>query len=111
MMFRSLLASLLVAAMCASPALAQPGRGGRGGPIDLGSTLSPHEARDAVQQGRHVQLRDILGQIQSRYPGRMLGQELERGQPSIYVIIWMTGPGRDLGAGLHLIPGRGAARG
>ena len=66
MMFRSLLASLVVVAMCASPVLAQPGRGGRGGPIDLGSTLSPHEARDAVQQGRHVPLREIIAQIQGR---------------------------------------------
>ena len=91
---RFLLAFVALMALSTVPAQAQPG--GRGGPPDLGSTLSPHEARDAVQQGRHVPLRDIIAQIQNRYPGRMLGAELERGEPSIYVIDWLTEDGRKL---------------
>jgi hypothetical protein len=93
MTFRFLLAALAVSALCAEPALAQPGRRG---PPDLGSTFSPGEARDAVQQGRHVPLRDIVAQIESRHPGRMLGARLDRGQPSIYVIDWLTVDGRKL---------------
>lgn len=95
MTFRFLLAALALTAMAIEPAAAQYGRRG-GGPPDLGHTLSPGEARDAVEQRRHVPLRDILGQIQSRYPGRMLDQRLERGQPSIYVIDWLTADGRKL---------------
>lgn len=93
MTLRFLLAGLAVAALCGEPALAQPGRQG---PPDLGSTFSPYEARDAVQQGRHVPLRDILAEIQARFPGRLLGAELERGNPSIYVIDWLTPDGRKL---------------
>ncbi len=95
MIFRSLLASLVVAAMFAAPALAQPGDR-RGERPDLGSTFQPGEARDAVQQGRHVPLRVILSEIQARYPGRMLDARLDRGQPSIYVIDWLTPDGRKL---------------
>lgn len=94
MMSRFLLAALAVTALCAEPALAQPGR--RGGPPDLGSTFSPGEARDARQAGRHVPLRDIFSRIQARYPGRPLGTQLERGDPSIYVIDWLTDDGRKL---------------
>jgi hypothetical protein len=94
MTLRFLLAALALSAMAVDPAAAQYGR--RGGPPDLGQTLSPGEARDAVREGRHVPLRDIIAQIQSRYPGRMLGAELERGQPSIYVIDWLTADGRKL---------------
>lgn len=98
MTLRILLATLAVAAMSVSPALAEPGDRGRdrGRGPDLGSTLSPHEARDAVEQGRHVPLREIIAQIQGRYPGRMLGAQLERGEPSIYVIDWLTPDGRKL---------------
>ena len=94
MKLRIFLATLAVAALSASPALAQ--RGDRGGRPDLGSTLSPQEARGAVEQGRHVPLREIIAQIQGRYPGRMLGARLDRGQPSIYVIDWLTPDGRKL---------------
>ena len=96
MKIRSLLAAVALVALTAVPALAQPGGRGRGGPPDLGSTFSPHEARNAVEQGRHVPLRDIINEIQNRYPGRMLGAELERGEPSIYVIDWLTPDGRKL---------------
>lgn len=93
MTFRFLLAALALTAVSAAPASAQPGRGG---PPDLGSTFSAPEARDAVQQGRHVPLRVIVAQIQDRYPGRMLGARLDRGQPSVYVIDWLTDDGRKL---------------
>ena len=96
MIRRIFLTTLAVVALSAAPALAQPGGRGRGGPPDLGSTFSPHEARNAVEQGRHVPLRDIIAEIQGRYPGRMLGAELERGDPSIYVIDWLTPDGRKL---------------
>lgn len=94
MMLRHLLAVLAVTAVCAEPASAQPRD--RGGRPDLGSTFSPNEARDAVREGRHVPLRDIIAQIQARFPGRMLGADLERGNPSIYVIDWLTPDGRKL---------------
>lgn len=92
MKLRFLLAALALSAATAAPAEAyQRGRG-----IDLGQTLSPNEARDAVQEGRHVPLRQIISQIEARYPGRMLGAELQRGNPSIYVIDWLTPDGRKL---------------
>lgn len=92
MNLRFLVAALAVSAAAAAPAEAfQRGRG-----PDLGQTLSPNEARDAVQEGRHVPLRQILSQIEARYPGRMLGAELQRGNPSIYVIDWLTPDGRKL---------------
>jgi uncharacterized membrane protein YkoI len=88
---RLLLAALAVALVAAAPAEAFQ----RGRP-DLSQTLSPNEARDAVAQGRHVPLRQIIGQIEARYPGRLLNAELQRGNPSIYVIDWLTNDGRKL---------------
>lgn len=93
MNFRFLFAALAVSAAAAAPAEAY--QRGRDRP-DLGQTLSPNEARDAVEEGRHVPLRQILSQIEARYPGRMLGAELQRGNPSIYVIDWLTPDGRKL---------------
>jgi hypothetical protein len=93
MTFRFLLAAIAMTAVCVAPASAQPGRGGA---PDLGATFSPGEARDAVQRGQHVPLRNILSQIEARYPGRMLGARLDRGQPSVYVIDWLTSDGRKL---------------
>ncbi len=88
---RILLAALAVGLAAAAPADAYQ----RGRP-DLGQSLSPNEARDAVEQGRHVPLRQILSQIEARYPGRLLNAELQRGSPSIYVIDWLTSDGRKL---------------
>lgn len=97
MISRSLLAALALSGAlgfaAASPAEAF--QRGRDRP-DLGQTLSPNEARDAVQTGRHVPLRQILSQIEARYPGRLLNAELQRGDPSIYVIDWLTPDGRKL---------------
>jgi uncharacterized membrane protein YkoI len=94
MKLRILLAGIAFAALASVPAHADPRDRGR---PDLGSTFTPHEARDVVQQGRHVPLRGIYSQIQSRYPGRPLGEpQLERGQPAIYVIDWLTADGRKL---------------
>lgn len=93
MNLRFLLAALAVGLGVAAPAEAF--QRGRDRP-DLGQTLSPNEARNAVEQGRHVPLRQILSQIEARYPGRLLGAELERGNPSIYVIDWLTPDGRKL---------------
>ncbi|MDX2235067.1 MAG: hypothetical protein NW200_11280 [Hyphomonadaceae bacterium] len=94
MISRFLLAALALSTLAVDPAAAQF-RDRRGGP-DLGSTLSPNEARDAVQEGRHRPLREIIAQIQNRFPGRMLGAELQRGNPSVYVIDWLTPDGRKL---------------
>jgi uncharacterized membrane protein YkoI len=97
MITRSLLAALalgLVTALGAA-APAEAFQRGRDRP-DLGQTLSPNEARDAVQTGRHVPLRQIISQIEARYPGRLLNAELQRGNPSIYVIDWLTPDGRKL---------------
>lgn len=93
MHLRFLLAALAVGLAAAAPAEAF--QRGRDRP-DLGQSFSPNEARDAVEQGRHVPLRQILSQIESRYPGRLLGADLERGNPSIYVIDWLTSDGRKL---------------
>jgi uncharacterized membrane protein YkoI len=93
MHLRFLLAALVVGLAAAAPAEAF--QRGRDRP-DLGQNFSPNEARDAVEQGRHVPLRQILSQIEQRYPGRLLGTDLERGNPSIYVIDWLTSDGRKL---------------
>ena len=93
MHLRFLLAALAMGLAAAAPAEAyQPGRDRP----DLGQSFSPGEARDAVEQGRHVPLRQILSQIEARYPGRLLNAELQRGNPSIYVIDWLTPDGRKL---------------
>ncbi len=94
MMLRFLLAALALSAVAVDPAAAQ--FRDRRGPPDLSSTLSPSEAGDAVQEGRHVPLRAILSQIQGRFPGKLLDQRLDRGRPSIYVIDWLTVDGRKL---------------
>jgi uncharacterized membrane protein YkoI len=91
-MRRFLLAAL---ALCAFAGPADAYQRGRDRP-DLGQTLSPSEAREARESGRHVPLQQIIQQIQARYPGRMLGAELQRGNPSIYVIDWLTPDGRKL---------------
>ncbi|MDZ4777689.1 MAG: peptidase M4 [Alphaproteobacteria bacterium] len=94
---RFLLAALALGlfAGLAAVAPAEAYQRGRDRP-DLGQTLSPNEARNAVEEGRHVPLRQILSQIEARYPGRMIGQRLEQGNPSIYVIDWLTPDGRKL---------------
>jgi uncharacterized membrane protein YkoI len=93
MRLRYLLAAFALSALAVDPAAAQF-RDRRGDM--LGQTLQPGEVREAAREGRHVQLRDIVAQIQPRYPGRLLDQRLERGQPSIYVIDWLTNDGRKL---------------
>lgn len=95
MITRTLIAAAAALTLCAGPALAEHGRRG-GGPPDLSETFSPHEARDAVEQGRHVQLQSILREIEGRWPGRIIGQDLVRGEPSVYVILWLTDDGRRL---------------
>lgn len=90
---RFLLLALAVGSGVAAPAEAF--QRGRDRP-DLGQTLSPDGARDAVERGEHVPLRRILSQIEQRYPGRLIGNRLERGDPSIYVIDWLTPDGRKL---------------
>lgn len=92
---RSLLAALALSGALGFAA-ASPAEAFQRGRPDLGQTLSPNEARDAVQTGRHVPLRQILSQIEARYPGRLLNAELQRGDPSIYVIDWLTPDGRKL---------------
>jgi uncharacterized membrane protein YkoI len=82
-----------VAVLAAEPAAA---RGPNFQDGALRGTLSPKEARDAGEEGRHVPLRDILAEVQRRYPGRSLGAALSRDRPAMYEITWLTNDGRRL---------------
>jgi uncharacterized membrane protein YkoI len=85
------LSALLAASLAIAHADAEPRFGG-----DVRTTLDSNEARDAVQEGRHVPLRDILAEVGRRYPGRSLGAELSRARPAMYEITWLTNEGRRL---------------
>jgi len=66
----------------------------RRGP-DGGQRWSPDQARDGVRNGRLRPLSDIIGELQARFGGRLLGQELENEGPrTVYRIRWMTQDGR-----------------
>lgn len=50
-----------------------------------------------ASEGRFAPMRDILAAISARYPGRPLGApRLQRGQPTVYIIDWLTQDGRKL---------------
>jgi uncharacterized membrane protein YkoI len=63
---------------------------------DFSTQLDAQSARDGVERGELRPLRDILSAIQARYPGRNLGQRLNRGNPPTYTFDWLTNDGRKL---------------
>jgi len=53
------------------------------------------EARDAVRQGRHVPLGQVIAQIDRRTPGRILDSGIEyQGNRAVYRVRWVTDDGR-----------------
>ncbi|HYF23911.1 MAG TPA: PepSY domain-containing protein [Caulobacteraceae bacterium] len=53
------------------------------------------EARDAVRQGRHVPLSQVIAQIDRRTPGRILDSGIEyQGNRAVYRVRWVTDDGR-----------------
>ncbi len=112
MRIRTLLIALAAGLCAASPAFADPpgaeswqhaqrgdrgGRGEGGPPPEWGHRWDQDQARDGVQQGRIRPLGDIIRDLEGRYGGRLLGQELvQNGQRPFYRIRWMTGDGRRL---------------
>lgn len=71
------------------------GRGDHGRGPDIGQRWSPDEAREGVRRGQLRPLSEIVGELQGRYGGRLLGQELaNEGPRTVYHIRWVTGDGR-----------------
>jgi uncharacterized membrane protein YkoI len=106
MNYRTLILALAALGLCATEAAAQGGgrwgdrdrdRGGQDGGPDLGQKWSPDQARDGVEQGRLRPLGDIIRELEGRYGGRLLGQQLaQEGPRTVYRIRWMTEDGRRL---------------
>ncbi len=63
-----------------------------------GAAAGNHDtARDAVRAGRSLPLGAIVGQVQRRYPGRLLDADLQdRGGRLVYRLRWMTPEGNVL---------------
>jgi uncharacterized membrane protein YkoI len=67
----------------------------RGGP--LGQGWDSDAARDAVREGRHMPLRDVIRAVESQIPGAPRGQPVlqERGDGrAVYLLRWQTPDGR-----------------
>lgn len=121
MRFRTFLLSvaalLSAGTLLSAPAMADPkdrdrgaqGEGRRGdrdkfdkapsgwGKPDLGSNWSPDEAREAVREGRHRPLRDVLRGVRNQIDGEMVdvqGLEERGGGRAVYRIRWRTPDGR-----------------
>jgi uncharacterized membrane protein YkoI len=75
-----------------------PERGSERGPEHGpggGQRWSPDDARQGVREGRLRPLSSIVGELQGRYGGRLLGQELaNEGPRTVYHIRWVTSDGR-----------------
>jgi uncharacterized membrane protein YkoI len=98
MTLRSFLIALTALALSAGAAEAQRAlwAAPSGGP-DIGSRWSPDAARDAVREGRHRPLREIVRAVESQVPGRMVGQaalEERGGGQAVYHIRWLTANGQ-----------------
>ena len=63
-----------------------------------GAAAGNHDAaRDAVRAGRSLPLGTIVGQVERRYPGRLLDADLQdRGGRLVYRLRWMTPEGNVL---------------
>ena len=63
-----------------------------------GQSFSPDQARDAVNKGDIVPLRDVFRMLKQRFGGYQLGAELysKPGGGSEYHIDWMTKDGRKM---------------
>jgi uncharacterized membrane protein YkoI len=92
MFARIFLALVLGASALIETAAAQP----RWRDQEFGAQLSPDDARDGVERGNLRPLREVLAAVQSRYPGRNLGQRLIMGRPPAYEVDWLTQDGRKL---------------
>lgn len=63
----------------------------------FGSSFSAGEASDAVRQGQHIPLRQVIRQIEAQEGGKMLDAQLVSrgpGQSAVYEIQWLSGDGR-----------------
>lgn len=63
----------------------------------FGSSFSPGEASDAVRQGQHVPLRQVIRQIEAQEGGKMLDARLVSrgpGQSAVYEVQWLSAVGR-----------------
>lgn len=67
------------------------------GPPSVGSHWSPDDARNAVREGRHRPLRELLRSVEAQYPGQLIGVSglEERGDGrAVYRLRWRTHDGR-----------------
>jgi hypothetical protein len=74
----------------------RPGRGPFGGG-GVGQNWNPNDARDAVREGRHMPLRELLRAVEAQIPGQLRGgaQLQERGNGrAVYLLRWQTPDGR-----------------
>ncbi len=63
----------------------------------FGSSFSAGEASDAVRQGQHVPLRQVIRQIEAQEGGKMLDAQLVSrgpGQSAVYEVQWLSAVGR-----------------
>ncbi len=97
MRIKSTLLALALGLTALSGAAAEaqrPGRGPFGGP---GQSWNPDDARDAVREGRHMPLREVLRAVEAQIPGQLRGgaQLQERGNGrAVYLLRWQTPDGR-----------------
>ncbi len=87
-MKRILFSIAAMAILTSSPAIGQ----------GWGQSFSPDQARDAVNKGDIVPLRDVFRMLKQRFGGYQLGAELfsKPGGGSEYHIDWMTRDGRKM---------------
>ncbi len=90
---------LAAALLCAGEAGAEPPgrRGGDWRNPPLGSNWSPDAAREAVREGRHRPLREVVRGLRRQMPGDIvdvIGLEERREGGAIYRIRWRTPEGR-----------------
>jgi hypothetical protein len=63
----------------------------------FGSSFSPGEASDAVRQGQHIPLRQVIRQIEAREGGKLLDAQLVSrgpGQSAVYEVQWLSAVGQ-----------------
>lgn len=81
---------LLVACLAIAPAAAAEPRGGHMIPVQ--AVIQPQymvPAQDRGERQRIMPLREIVGMVQSRFGGRLLGADLEQnGDRPFYILRW-----------------------